>query len=200
MLALYVHRTSPVHRLSAGVKLAASFAAGTLLFFIDRLYVLGGFLIAVCGLYLLARLSLKTILHSLRPLLIAGAVIFLVHLLLSSAGDAARIMLRLTALILLTSLVTLTTRFSDMLDAIARAARPLAVFGLTPAKLALAAGLVIRFIPALLHDMAEVRRARMARRARGLRKFGAGPVIIKILRMTDALAAAISARGFENRK
>jgi energy-coupling factor transporter transmembrane protein EcfT len=61
-------------------------------------------------------------------------------------------------------------------------------------------GLTIRFIPMLLHDLQEIRQAKLARRARGLRTFGAGPAIVKILRMTDALGDAIAARGFENRK
>jgi biotin transport system permease protein len=136
---------------------------------------------------------------SLRPVLIISAIIFGIQLFLVGPQEAVRVVLRLLTLILLTSLVTLTTRFSDMLATLTSASRPLAALGLNPPKFALAAALVIRFIPTLLSDLAEIRQARLARGASGLRSFGPGPLIIKILRMTDALAAAIAARGFESR-
>ena len=199
MLPLYIHRPSPIHRLPAGAKLMASLAAGTAVFFACELWTIALVLALVCALYRLADLPASAILGALRPVLLVCVLIFGVQFLLAGAEVAAGVVMRLMALVLLTSLVTLTTRFSDMLDVMTRAARPLAAFGLSPPKFALAAGLVIRFIPALLHDLSEIRQARLARQARGLRSFGPGPVIIKILRMTDALAAAISARGFENR-
>ena len=114
--------------------------------------------------------------------------------------QAAAATLRIIALVLLTSLVSLTTRLSDMLDALTFATRRLAPFGLDPPKIALAVGLTIRFIPMLLHDMQEVQNARRTRGANGFSVMAAGPLIIKILRMTDALGDAIAARGFENRK
>jgi energy-coupling factor transporter transmembrane protein EcfT len=52
----------------------------------------------------------------------------------------------------------------------------------------------------LLHDFQEVQNARKTRGGRGFSILAAGPLIIKILRMTDALGNAIAARGFENRK
>ena len=87
-----------------------------------------------------------------------------------------------------------------MLDALTSAARRLAPLGIDPPKIALAVGLTIRFIPMLLHDIQEVQNARKTRGAKGFGISASGPLIIKILRMTDALGNAIAARGFENRK
>lgn len=199
MLPLYIHRTSPIHKLPAGAKLLVSLIAGGLLFFVGKIWLLALILALICALYRLAELPARTILKALRPVLIIGAIIFGVQLFLAGPEEAARVVLRLMSLILLTSLVTLTTRFSDMLATLTRTARPFAALGLSPPKFALAAALVIRFIPTLLSDLAEIRQARLARGASGLRSFGPGPLIIKILRMTDALAAAIAARGFESR-
>jgi biotin transport system permease protein len=200
MLPLYIHRTSPIHQLPPGLKLAASLIAGSAIFFAAELWQITLVLALVCGLYWLAELPAPTIVKALRPVIIVCVLIFAVQLLLSGTEEAARVVMRLMALVLLTSLVTLTTRFSDMLDVLTRTARPLAFLGLSPPKLALATGLVIRFIPTLLHDLSEIRQARLARQASGWRSFGPGPLIVKILRMTDALAGAIAARGFENRK
>lgn len=199
MLPLHIHRTSPIHRLPAGIKLAASLVAGGLIFFIGDLWLLLLIFAAVCALYAVAELPTLTILRALRPILIISIIIFVVQFFLIDLEEAVRVVLRLMTLILLTSLVTLTTRFSDMLATLTSALRPFAVLGLNPPKFALAAALVIRFIPTLLSDLSEIRNARLARGSRGLRSFGPGPLIIKILRMTDALAAAIAARGFESR-
>jgi biotin transport system permease protein len=200
MIPLYIHRHSPIHRIAAGPKLLLLLAASTAIFFLDPLWLLLATLLGTIGLYRLARLPLAAIAGALRPVLFVGALIFALQLFLAGPGEAARILLRLFTAILLVSLVTLTTRFSDMLDVLTRLTRPLARFGLDPPRLALAVGLTIRFIPPLLRDLHEIRQAQRARRAGGLRSFGAGPLIVKILRMTDALGHAIAARGFENRK
>jgi biotin transport system permease protein len=199
MLPLYIHRTSPVHRLPAAAKLAVSLVAGGMLFFVGETWLLVSIFAVVCAFYPMAELPTRTIIRALRPVLVISVIIFAVQLFLAGPEEAVRVVLRLMTLILLTSLVTLTTRFSDMLATLTSASRPFAALGLNPPKFALAAALVIRFIPTLLSDLAEIRQARLARGSRGLRSFGPGPLIIKILRMTDALAAAIAARGFESR-
>jgi biotin transport system permease protein len=200
MLPLYIHRDSPIHRIAAGRKLILSLVCGTAIFFCKPLWLLALILIAIAGLYRLAALPFGTLLTAMRPLLLVAALIFAFQLFLAGPAEAASVVLRILAAVLLTSLVTLTTRFSDMLDVLTRAARPLAAIGIDPPRLGLMIGLTIRFIPMLLHDLQEIRQAKLARRARGLRTFGAGPAIVKILRMTDALGDAIAARGFENRK
>lgn len=199
MLPLYIHRTSPIHRLPAGAKLAVSFIAGGLLFFVGKIWLLALILALICALYRLAELPARTILSALRPILIVSIFIFGMQFFLVGPAEAVRVVLRLMSLILLTSLVTLTTRFSDMLAVLSRVSRPLAAIGLSPPRLALMVSLTIRFIPTLLHDLQEIRQAKLARGATAMRAFGAGPLIIKVLRMTDALGYAIASRGFENR-
>lgn len=200
MLPLYIQRDSIIHRLPAGAKVLLSIAGSTMIFLIEPLWLLGAVLLAIICLYPVARLPLASFAVALKPVLLIGAIIFALQLALAGFGEAMSMLLRILSLVLLASLVTLTTRLSDMLDVLTRAARPLASFGLSPPKLALAIGLAIRFIPTLLLDLEEIQRARLARQARGPSILGAAPLIVKILRMTDALGNAIAARGFENRK
>jgi hypothetical protein len=140
MIPLYIHRHSPIHRIAAGPKLLLLLAASTAIFFLDPLWLLLATLLGTIGLYRLARLPLAAIAGALRPVLIVGALIFALQLFLAGPGEAARILLRLFTAILLVSLVTLTTRFSDMLDVLTRLTRPLARFGLDPPRLALDGG------------------------------------------------------------
>lgn len=189
-----------MHRLPASIKILLSLAGSLVLFATNDLALLTGLTIAIVSLYVAARLPLSTVFAALRPVLILCGLIFVLQLAFSGLPQAVATVLRVIALVLLTSLVTLTTRLSDMLDTLTSAARGLAPLGIDPPKIALAAGLTIRFIPMLLHDIEEVQIARKARGASGFSVLAAGPLIIKILRMTDALGNAIAARGFENRQ
>ncbi len=200
MLPLYIHRHTLIHRLPAGVKILLSLAGGFALVATSDIALLAGLIGAIMLLYVAARLPLGVVFAALRPVLIMCGFIFALQLILAGWPQATAAALRITALVLLTSLVTLTTRLSDMLDTLTSAARILAPLGIDPPKVALAIGLAIRFIPMLLHDFQEVQNARKTRGAKGFSILAAGPLIIKILRMTDALGNAIAARGFENRK
>ena len=199
MLPLYIHRDSAIHRLSAELKLFISLIGSAAIFIVQPLWLLAIFLLCISGLYAAARLPLKTIAVAFRPVLIVAAIILVLQMLLAGPVEAARVLFRILAIVLLTSLVTLTTRLSDMLEVIAAAAGPFGRFGVSPPRVALAASLTIRFIPTLLHDLSEIQQARLARQARGPAILGAGPLIVKILSMTEALGNAIAARGFESR-
>ena len=200
MLPLYIPRASPVHDMHAAVKLLFCLAASTLICFIGPLWLTAAAFAGICGLYVLARLPMTALLAALRPILVMCAIIFALQVWFAGWQTGAAVVLRILALVLLASLVTLTTPLSDMIEAISRAARPLEPLGLSPPKLALAIALTIRFIPALLKDMQEIQRARMARGGRAWSVMALGPLIVKILFMTNALGDAIAARGFENRK
>ena len=200
MLPLYIHRRTAIHRLPAGAKILLSLAGGFALVVVNDIALLAGLIGAIMLLYVAARLPLGAVLAALRPVLIVSGFIFALQLALAGLPQATVAALRIIALVLLTSLVTLTTRLSDMLDTLTSAARGLAPLGIDPPKIALAVGLTIRFIPMLLHDMQEVQNARKTRGGKSFSILSAGPLIIKILRMTDALGNAIAARGFENRK
>jgi biotin transport system permease protein len=105
--------------------------------------------------------------------------------------------LRFTILVSLAVLITLTTRISDMVDALESGLRPLRVLGVNPAKISLMISLAIRFVP-LLVDL--VREIRAAQQARGLERSIAAvavPLIVKTLRMASVLTDAIEARGYD---
>lgn len=199
MLPLYIHRDSLVHGIPAGGKLLLCIVLSTGICFLPLLPLIA-VTTAVAALYVVARLPAGTIITALRPIFFITAMIFALQWAFAGLHDAVLVTCRLFALTLLTSLVTLTTPLADMLDVIARAARPLAPLGVSPPKLALAVALTIRFIPTLLNDWQEIQRARLARGARGYSVFALGPLIIKVLFMTNALGNAIAARCFENRK
>jgi biotin transport system permease protein len=196
-LGLYLHRDSPVHAVPAGAKMLGLLAAGTGLLLFHSLPVVASALLATLGLYVLARLRLREVAPVLRLAAFALGPLFAVHALLSGWGPALEAVLRLAVLLLLATLVSLTTRASDMLASLERALRPLARFGLSPARLGLLLSLTLRFIPLLATWLREVQEAQ---RVRGLDHHPFAvlvPLLVRTLRTADTLADAIDARCFD---
>jgi len=200
MIALYIHRDSPVHRLPAGVKLAGLALAGAGVFFLPGLAWQAGALALVMALYPLARLPLGETARAIAPVIVLVVAICGFQWFVAGPLAAATIGARIITLVLLAALVTLTTPFSAMIDTFARAAALARPLGVNPQKVGLAAALAVRFIPVLLADYREIQAARQARGARSPGLFAAGPLLIKTLRMAGTLADAVEARGFDNRR
>ncbi|MFL5353460.1 energy-coupling factor transporter transmembrane component T family protein [Archangium sp.] len=196
-LGLYLHRDSPLHALPAGAKMLGLLAAGTGLLLFSSLPVLCAALGVTLGLYALARLRPREVAPVLRLSAFVLVPLLLVHALLSGWVPALEAVLRLAVLLLLATLVSLTTRASDMLEAMERALRPLARFGVNPARLGLLLSLTLRFIPLLAEWLREIQEAQ---RVRGLESNPVAvlvPLLVKTLRTADTLAEAIDARGFD---
>jgi biotin transport system permease protein len=122
-------------------------------------------------------------------------VILLWHLALRDLSGGAAIVLRLIAAVAAANLVTMTTRLSDMMAVIGRLGAPLARIGLPPQRLALAAGLVIRFVPVLGARAAAIRSAWSARSPRRAGWRLVAPLTAAALDDAAHVAEALRARG-----
>ena len=197
MLSLYVPGGSLVHRLSAGTKLLILFAASAALFAVSGIAVHAIELAAIAVLFRIAGLPWRDTLHQLRPALLFLVPIFLFHVFVTDWALGLETVLRIVVLLLLAVLVTLTTRLSDMIDVIERAARPLRHVGVNPSKVGMMLSMVIRFIPLMVREAQEILEAQ---RARGLDRSAIAllvPLLIKTLKMADNLSDAIDARGYD---
>lgn len=196
-LGLYQPRSSPLHRLGAGWKLLLVLLAGLLIFTLHDWRLLLALLLGTLALYFAARFDLPTTWAQVRPSL-GLLLFFLLFQGFLTGWDAAILtVLRFGVMILLASLVTLTTRVSELLATLERALNPLARVGVNPAKVSLAISLALRFIPVVAQTMQDVQEAQ---RARGIEKNAlalAVPTIIRTLKMADDVADAIDARSFE---
>lgn len=196
-LGLYIPRESPLHRLRPAPKLVAVLLAGVVVFWVRDWQVLLALLTLTLSLYGLARLGWRASWVQLRPSLGVLLFLFVVQSLLADVESGAVTVLRFGVLLLLSSLVTLTTRVSDLLAALERAMQPLARVGVNPAKVSLAVSLTLRFIPVVVQTVNDVRDAQ---RARGSEKNMVAltvPVIVRTLKMADDVADAIEARSWE---
>ena len=197
MLGLYIDRNSAIHALAPGVKMLVLALSALVLIAVNDWRVLAAVLAAVLSLFAVAHLPAREVAAQLRPVLFLGLFFFAIHALLVSWQSGLVTVLRFTILVSLAVVITLTTRVSDMVDALEAALRPLRFIGVSPAKISLMISLAIRFVP-LLVDL--VREIRAAQQARGLERSivaVAVPLIVKTLRMASVLTDAIEARGYD---
>jgi biotin transport system permease protein len=197
MLGLYIDRDSAIHALAPGVKMLALALSALALIAVDDWRILAAILAAVLGLFAVARLPAREVVVQLRPVLFLGLFFFVIHWLLVGWQSGLVTVLRFTILVSMAVVITLTTRVSDMVDALEGGLRPLRVIGVNPAKISLMISLAIRFVP-LLVDL--VREIQAAQQARGLERSVtavAVPLIVKTLRMASVLTDAIESRGYD---
>jgi biotin transport system permease protein len=199
MIGVYRPGDSLLHRMPAGLKLlllvvsivtATVFVRGPL-----EVLIVG---VVVAGLFAVARIPLKVVLAQLRPMVWMLLIIAAFQVLITSPARAVVVCGVLLISVALAALVTLTTRVTDMLDAVTRGLGPLRRVGVDPERIGLMLALAIRCVPLLagiVHDVAE------ARRARGLQWSMTAlvtPVLVRALRTADAMGDALAARGVDD--
>ncbi|MGW5140590.1 energy-coupling factor transporter transmembrane component T family protein [Nocardia beijingensis] len=199
MIGLYLAGDSPLHRMPAGVKLALLLVSivATAVFVRTPWEVLAAGVVAA-GLFAVARIPWRVAVAQLRPLGWMVVLIAVFQVLITSPARAAVVCGVLVVSVALAALFTLTTRVTDMLDAVTRWLGPLRRVGVDPERIGLLLALAIRCVPLLagiVHDVAE------ARRARGLQWSMTAlvtPVLVRALRTADAMGDALAARGVDD--
>lgn len=201
MLTLYRPGSGWLHRLPAGPKalivlaavlavslLPATWAAAAAAAAIGVLaYLTAGLGDGMLGMRELARQVIAV--RWVIVVMLASQLLFL------GAEPAVANTARVTAAIALAGLLVLTTRVSDLLDAIERSLRPLAHVGIDSQRAALLLIVTLGTLPLLARLAREVREAQRARGARGDLRTFAVPYLVVTLKHADQLGEALSARG-----
>lgn len=192
--------TSPVetraHRWPAGLKLAGLCAAAPGLFFLEDPAPLGAVLLALLLVMALpGRVFFLSALKQLRLLWPFILVVGLWHGWSGEIREGAVIILRLISAVALANLVTMTTRLSDMTDALRPLLSPLGRFGLRPAVAEIAVALTIRLVPVILGKARLLGEAWRARSARRLSWRIILPLTLLALDDAEQVSEALRARG-----
>ena len=189
--------TTFVHRLPAGLKLFIVFFVSIGLFYFASLPLAIVSLIVVWCLFVLAGFPFFKPVLELKKISWLLVALFIVQYFSVNFESAALIVIRLSSLLLLATLVTLTTPFSRMMACFEKLFSFMRVFGVNPAKISLGLSLTLRFI-AIFSDISK--EVREAQKARGLEKSVFAvimPVLIRSLKVQADVAAAIEARCFD---
>ena len=220
-LGQFLPGDSPVHRLNPRTKILLMVAYIVLVFLVGRLPV---FLLPaafVVGVVLLARVPLRYLGSSVRPIRWLLVFMFIINLFFTqgrtvlvewwifritqeSLRQAVFITLRLLLLVMGTSLLTLTTSPIVLTDGLERLLKPLAVFRFPAHELAMMMTIALRFIPLLMEEVERIQKAQMARgadftsgnlivRARSMIPILV-PLFVSAFRRADELAMAMESR------
>ncbi len=219
---------SPVHDLDPRVKIIITLAFLVSLFLIDSFstyIIVAVFLTAAIT---ISKVPVKFVIKGLRPILMIIIITFVINLLMTPGRiifqvgfikvteeglkQAGFMAIRLTLLIMGTSLLTLTTSPIILTDGIESLLKPFKRFGLPAHELAMMMTIALRFIPTLMEETEKIMKAQKSRGA----DFESGnimsraknlvpllvPLFISAFRRADELAMAMEARcyrGGENR-
>ena len=219
VLGRYVPGTSPVHRMDPRVKLGLTALAMVALFAVASQNYPG---LAVCALFVLAfyalsGISVQAAFKSIGPLLFLVVFVALMDILFWEEGTvlarwwifcvstgglwhALFVSCRLTLLLLVVSLLTLTTPTLDITEAIERVLRPLRRFGVPAHELGMMMAIALRFLPQFVNEMGIIYRAQISRgatvskgRVRMLSSLVV-PLFTSAFRHADTLSSAMEAR------
>ena len=216
----YYPTGSVIHRMDPRVKLF-----GTLVFLISVFAYKGIVGLAVVTLFLAAvihisKVPFRYMIKGLRAIMILMLITALFNLFLTPGEvliqiwklkitkeglmAAIRMAIRLTYLILGTSLMTLTTTPNQLTDGLEKALRPLSKIHVPVHEIAMMMSIALRFIPILIEETDKIMKAQMARGA----NFDEGniiqkakslipllvPLFVSAFRRANDLAMAMEAR------
>lgn len=216
----YYPTGSVIHRMDPRVKLF-----GTLVFLISVFAYKGVAGFAVVTLFLavvigISKVPFRYMVKGLRAIMILMLITALFNLFLTPGEvllqvwklkitkegvmSAIRMAVRLTYLILGTSLMTLTTTPNQLTDGLEKALRPLAKIHVPVHEIAMMMSIALRFIPILIEETDKIMKAQMARGA----SFDEGniirkakslipllvPLFVSAFRRANDLAMAMEAR------
>ncbi|MCH5340578.1 MAG: energy-coupling factor transporter transmembrane protein EcfT [Acetatifactor sp.] len=219
-LGQYYQTDSVIHRLDPRVKLG-----GTLLFiislFLFKHYL--GYVIAVLFLGIVIKLShvpFRFMVRGMRAILFLLLLTVVFNLFLTPGTElvsfwrltitweglwmAVTIAVRLTMLIIGSSIMTLTTTPNNLTDGMEKMMRPLRIFKVPVHEVAMMMSIALRFIPILLEETDKIMKAQIARGA----DFESGnifkrakalvpllvPLFVSAFRRANDLAMAMEAR------
>ncbi len=202
-LALYVPRSSPVHRAPAGVKLLALAGLSVLVFAVPTLTMAGGALAGVVGVGLVvARLPASVLTRQARSVLWWLVALFVLHSLVTDVRTGTVTVLRLLTLVLAAAVVTATTRVTAMVAFVERICWPLQFVGVRPARIGLVIAIALRFLPLITERADRIREAQAARggSVRGVRGLTTTvvPLLVQVLQLAHTVSEALDARGADD--
>lgn len=192
--SLYSADATWLHAFPAWTKLLVLTVCGTVLVLVGRPL----FLSIACLAALLVFVSLGAPawrrVRMLGGVVIAGGLIFGFHWVLGTPWLGVASALRLATAATLALMLTLTTRFEDLLAVLEAVLRPLQRFGVPTDRIALGLGLMLRFAENFYVQWQRLDDAYRARTGRGGGLRLLAPLTIRTLQTAERVADALAAR------
>lgn len=198
VIGLYQSGSSVLHRIPAAWKLLGMLLAIIGVLLLTAPWQLAVAAVALAGVFAIARIPARVAVAQLWPMRWFLLFIAIFQVIFTGPERAFMVCGTLLLTVGIASLVTLTTRVTEMLDVCQRLLRPLRRFGVDPDRAGLVLALTIRAIPLLVGIVRDVSEARKARGAGFSLRAMAAPAVVRALRSADAMGDALIARGVDD--
>ncbi len=220
---VYVAHDSPIHKRDPRVKIIGVIALSIIILQVEYLGLVAASSVAVM-VSQLARIPLKSLFKTLRPVLPFFFCLFLMYAFFTPGVPLPGFPLgpvqityqglylgliqvgRFLLLVGVASILTMTTPQSELTIGLERLLRPLRIAGISSHDVAMMVSLALRFIPTLMEEMHSISEAQLARGAnfnphrltgkiKSIIHLGT-PLSTSIFRRCDELVDAMEARGY----
>ena len=177
----YVDNNSFLTKVDVRIKLFITLLLMVISFFNLNFYVYLGYFLVVLLITLLAKLSLKPILTFFKNTWVLITIILIINLLVSGGSvlfsigkvnvylngivDTAYIVLRILMILMISSLLTSSSRPSELTYGMEFYLKPLKFTGVDTHEIALMMSIAIRFVPTLLEEADRIMKAQTSRGA-----------------------------------
>ena len=195
MAGLYQPGRTILHRLPIGAKVLGLAVLSLAIVLVRDVRTAPVFLAITLLLAIAARVPLRSLWRATRGVLLIAVVAGAFQWWWYGAPKAVETFLDLVSLALAALSLTATTTVNEMVDALARWARPLRVVGVAPDRVALTVALTIGALP---ETIAIARETRDAARARGVDRNPRAylsPFVIRVVARAHESGDALHARG-----
>lgn len=195
-LSVYVPRDSVVHRLNPAAKMALVVAFIITVTIVARTIPTAAIALAIalCG-YIVAKIPPSVVFAQLLGAVPLLAFIAVIQAIAGDWRNGLMLFLQILACVVVATLLTLTTRVSELMDTLDRLLAPLGKLGLPVATISLALSLTLRLIPLQVQAVRDVLDARKARGASASATAFGVPVLIRTIRRSRSMSDALLARG-----
>lgn len=223
----YIPGESVLHRMDPRAKLFGFLVLVVAVIFTDSVagYITMGLITGLIA--YISSLRITTVFGSARRLISFFVIIFLMNALFYSSDNpiwhfwfitlskegmiqGANVVLRIMLIIVMSSVLTMTTKPMGIMYALESMVHPLKYIGLPAEEIAMILSIAIQFIPTLLEESETIRKAQIARGARfesdKLRERAMAmlpmliPIFLSAFKRADELSVAMEARGYRGAK
>lgn len=199
----YRNRDTILHSIDPRIKIVYVFALSILAFLSNNIKEIAFFSLFILLCLLLAKIDAGTIIKGLRPFYFVLIFILIMYLLFSpnqlNRGIIA--IWRFLMFILISMVLTFTTKISSLILALEKLSRPLKAFGIKPRNIATMVSIAIRFIPVMFVNFEKIREA-MASRLADFKKMKhikilIMQVLVKMISSASSLSDAMYSRLYD---
>lgn len=178
----YFPGTSPVHKMDPRMKLVLSLVYIVFIFVAKNFWAMGFVIATLIGIVLVSKISFRTILKGLKPILFIIVFTAILNMLFLTTGEllvsyrfihiysggiytAAFMVVRIMCLIIASSMLTYTTSPTLITDGIERLLSPLKFMRGSVHNIAMMMTIALRYIPTLIDEFDKITAAQKARGA-----------------------------------